>query len=183
MGFFPFLGGDEWKQLVSHLGMPMEKIRFLDKRAFNPAATVLECMATMTDMTTGQLYDILKYCGLEGYSEKLWPWLTRLVLQKGSLALWASLQWQTIPLDSSGRMRTQGDCDLDRGPRLVQIVTSLVPSCVMLQHISRLDTRWNNMDGVDETPYSCSAKNGWHYYWDEPDKQVQSLEVLPTHRK
>ena len=58
-------------QFAGHLGMSMEKMRFLDKRAFNPAAIVLECVATMTDMTTGQLYDILKCCGLEGYSEKL----------------------------------------------------------------------------------------------------------------
>ena len=64
-------GGEEWKQLADYLKMPQETIRFLDRRSFNPGAIVVEGLASVTDVTVGQLYDILRLCGLEAISEKL----------------------------------------------------------------------------------------------------------------
>jgi len=63
--------GEEWKLLAERLGLNSERIRLLDKRCFNPAGFLLHCVGERSDMTVGNLYELLNECGLPGLADRL----------------------------------------------------------------------------------------------------------------
>ena len=68
---FFFVGGDEWKLLAERLRLAPEKIRFLDKRVLNPADALLAYVGERSNITIGDLYDLLNECGLSGMADRL----------------------------------------------------------------------------------------------------------------
>lgn len=66
-----FVGGDEWKLLAEKLGIPPNKIRFLDRRVLNPADALLVYVGKRCNITVGDLYDLLNECELHGMADLL----------------------------------------------------------------------------------------------------------------
>ena len=59
-----FVGRDDWELFAEKLGLTPAEIRFLDKRAKNQVLEVLVFAAKKYLITVGDLYDVLKDCGL-----------------------------------------------------------------------------------------------------------------------
>ena len=59
-----FVGRDDWELFAEKLGLTPAEIRFLDKRTMNQALEVLIFAAKKYLITVGDLYDVLKDCGL-----------------------------------------------------------------------------------------------------------------------
>ena len=58
------LGLDDWELFAEKLGLTPEEIRFLDKRTRNQVLEVLISATQKYIITVGDLYDVLKDCGL-----------------------------------------------------------------------------------------------------------------------
>ena len=58
------LGLDDWELFAEKLGLTPEEIRFLDKRTRNQVLEVLIFATQKYIITVGDLYDVLKDCGL-----------------------------------------------------------------------------------------------------------------------
>ena len=58
------LGLDDWELFAEKLGLTPEEIRFLDKRTRNQVLQVLISATQKYIITVGDLYDVLKDCGL-----------------------------------------------------------------------------------------------------------------------
>ena len=58
------LGLDDWELFAEKLGLTPEEIRFLDKRTRNQVLEVLISATQKYIITVGNLYDVLKDCGL-----------------------------------------------------------------------------------------------------------------------
>ena len=58
------LGLDDWELFAEKLGLTPEEIRFLDKRTRNQVLEVLIYATQKYIITVGDLYDVLKDCGL-----------------------------------------------------------------------------------------------------------------------
>ena len=58
------VGRDDWELFAEKLGLTPAEIRFLDKRTLNQVLEVLNIAAQKYLITVGDLYDILKDCGL-----------------------------------------------------------------------------------------------------------------------
>lgn len=61
---FCFAGRDEWKLIAEKLGFNQDQIRFLDKRSKNPAEEFLGCIASERYLSVGDLYSLLRECGV-----------------------------------------------------------------------------------------------------------------------
>ena len=59
-----FVGRDDWELVAEKLGLTPAEIRFLDKRTMNQVLEVLNVAAKRYLITVGDLYDVLKDCGL-----------------------------------------------------------------------------------------------------------------------
>ena len=59
-----FVGRDDWELFAEKLGLTPAEIRFLDKRTLNQVLEVLTFPAKKYLITVGDLYDVLKDCGL-----------------------------------------------------------------------------------------------------------------------
>ena len=59
-----FVGRDDWELFAEKLGLTPAEIRFLDKRTMNQVLEVLAFAAKKYLITVGDLYDVLKDCGL-----------------------------------------------------------------------------------------------------------------------
>ena len=59
-----FVGRDDWELFAEKLGLTPAEIRFLDKRTMNQVLEVLIFAAKKYLITVGDLYDVLKDCGL-----------------------------------------------------------------------------------------------------------------------
>ena len=59
-----FVGRDDWELFAEKLGLTPAEIRFLDKRTKNQVLEVLIVAAKRYLITVGDLYDVLKDCGL-----------------------------------------------------------------------------------------------------------------------
>ena len=59
-----FVGRDDWELVAEKLGLTPAEIRFLDKRTMNQVLEVLVFAAKKYLITVGDLYDVLKDCGL-----------------------------------------------------------------------------------------------------------------------
>ena len=59
-----FVGRDDWELFAEKLGLTPAEIRFLDKRTMNQVLEVLNVAAKKYLITVGDLYDVLKDCGL-----------------------------------------------------------------------------------------------------------------------
>lgn len=57
-------GRDDWELFAEKLGLTPAEIRFLDKRTLNQVMEVLIFAAQKYLITVGDLYDVLKDCGL-----------------------------------------------------------------------------------------------------------------------
>ena len=58
------VGRDDWELFAEKLGLTPAEIRFLDKRTMNQVLEVLIFAAQKYLITVGDLYDVLKDCGL-----------------------------------------------------------------------------------------------------------------------
>ena len=58
------VGRDDWELFAEKLGLTPAEIRFLDKRTMNQVLEVLIVAAKRDLITVGDLYDVLKDCGL-----------------------------------------------------------------------------------------------------------------------
>ena len=58
------VGRDDWELFAEKLGLTPEEIRFLDKRTRNQVLEVLISATQKYIITVGDLYDVLKDCGL-----------------------------------------------------------------------------------------------------------------------
>ena len=68
---FCFVGRDEWKLIAEKLGFSQDQILFLDKRSKNPAEDILSCIANERYLSVGDLYDLLRDCGLPVIADHL----------------------------------------------------------------------------------------------------------------
>ena len=59
-----FVGRDDWELFAEKLRLTPAEIRFLDKRTMNQVLEVLIVAAKRYLITVGDLYDVLKDCGL-----------------------------------------------------------------------------------------------------------------------
>ena len=58
------VGQDDWERFADKLGLTPTEIRFLGKRTMNPVLGVLIFASQKYLLTVGDLYDVLKDCGL-----------------------------------------------------------------------------------------------------------------------
>ena len=58
------VGRDDWELFAEKLGLTPAEILFLDKRTMNPVLGVLIFASQKYLLTVGDLYDVLKDCGL-----------------------------------------------------------------------------------------------------------------------
>ena len=58
------VGRDDWELFAEKLGLTPAEIRFLDKRTMNQVLEVLVFASQKYLITVGDLYDVLKDCGL-----------------------------------------------------------------------------------------------------------------------
>ena len=66
-----FVGRDDWELFAEKLGLTPAEIRFLDKRTMNQVWEVLNVAAKKYLITVGDLYDVLKDCGLPVIADML----------------------------------------------------------------------------------------------------------------
>ena len=57
--------------LAEKLGLNSDWTRLLDRRCLNPAGVLLDRVAERSNMTVGNLYDLLNECGLPGLADRL----------------------------------------------------------------------------------------------------------------
>ena len=64
ISMFILVGRHDWELFAEKLGLTPAEIRFLDKRTMNQVLEVLIVAAKRYLITVGDLYDVLKDCGL-----------------------------------------------------------------------------------------------------------------------
>ena len=64
ISMFILVGRHDWELFAEKLGLTPAEIRFLDKRTMNQVLEVLIVAAKRYLLTVGDLYDVLKDCGL-----------------------------------------------------------------------------------------------------------------------
>ena len=65
------VGRDDWELFAEKLGLTPAEIRFLDKRTRNQVLEVLIFDSQKYLITVGDLYDVLKDCGLPAIADFL----------------------------------------------------------------------------------------------------------------